>query len=283
MEVTFWGVRGSIPSPGPATVRYGGNTSCVSVRLADGEIIMIDCGTGARNFGISLLAGAFGKGKGSATVLLSHAHWDHIQGFPFFGPFYVPGNRFTVVGGSHSSELLERVLERQMAAQFFPVQSYRNMGAQIEMRAVFEDREVRVGAAKITAHPNPHGPTQVLAYRIEADGKTLVYASDVGYPEGGAPEDTIAIYRGADLLIHDCTFTPEDHTQRISRGLSSLDDAVDSAVRARVKRLALFHYDQDYTDQDVDDLVTRGRRQLDARGAGQIEILGAAEGLTVRL
>ena len=283
MEVTFWGVRGSIPSPGPATVRYGGNTSCVSVRLADGEIIMIDCGTGARNFGISLLAGAFGKGKGSATVLLSHAHWDHIQGFPFFGPFYVPGNRFTVVGGSQGSELIERVLERQMAAQFFPVQSYRNMGAHIEMRAVPEDREVRVGAAKITAHPTPHGPTQVMAFRIEADGKTLVYASDVGYPEGGPTDDTIAIYRGADLLIHDCTFTPEDRAERISRGLSSLDDAVDAAARAQVKKLALFHYDQDYSDHDVDELVIRGRRQLDARGAQSIEILGAAEGLTVRL
>jgi phosphoribosyl 1,2-cyclic phosphodiesterase len=283
MEVTFWGVRGSIPSPGPATVRYGGNTSCVSVRLADGEIIVIDCGTGARNLGRSLLGTGFGKGKGSATVLLSHAHWDHIQGFPFFGPFYVPGNRFTVVGGSHSSELLERVLERQMAAQFFPVQSYRNMGAHIEMRAVALDREVRVGAARITAHPNPHGPTEVLAYRIEAGGKALVYASDVGYEPGGPPAETVAAYRGADLLIHDCTFTPEDRAQRMSRGLSSLDDAVEAALRAEAKRLALFHYDQDYSDREVDELVARGRRQLDERGGKAIEILGAAEGVTLAL
>lgn len=283
MEVTFWGVRGSIPSPGPGTVRYGGNTSCVSVRLPDGEIIVIDCGTGARNLGIALLRSGFGKGKGSATVLLSHAHWDHIQGFPFFGPFYVPGNRFTIVGASQGSEFLERVLERQMAAQFFPVQSYRNMGAHIEMRALADHREVQVGSARITAHSNPHGFTEVLAYRIEAEGKVLVYASDVGYDNDGPPDETIAAYRNADLLIHDCTFTPEDRAQRLTRGLSSLDDAVTAATRAQVKRLALFHYDQDYTDHDVDQMVERGRRLLDERGARAIEILGAAEGLTLTL
>jgi ribonuclease BN (tRNA processing enzyme) len=170
-----------------------------------------------------------------------------------------------------------------MAAQFFPVQSYRNMGAQIEMRSVFEDRQVRVGQARVTAHPNPHGPTEVLAYRVEADGKTLAYAGDVGYDESGPSDEAIALYRGADLLIHDSSFTPEDRAQRMSRGLSSIDDAVEAAVRADVKKLALFHYDQDYSDHDIDELVQRGRRQLDARGASHIAILGAAEGLTVAL
>jgi len=283
MDVTFWGVRGSIPSPGPATVRYGGNTACVSLRLGDGGIIIIDCGTGARNLGIALLAAEFGKGEGRATVLLSHAHWDHIQGFPFFGPFYVPGNHFTIVGGSQGSDLLERVLERQMAAQFFPVQSYRNMGARIEMHALSEAGEVRVGRARISAHANPHGPTQALAFRVEEDGKALAYASDVGYGEGGPADAAIRLYRGADLLIHDCTFTPEDHALRVTRGLASLDDAVEAALRAQAKRLALFHYDQDYSDHDVDGLVLRGRRLLDERGGAGIEILGAAEGLSLAL
>jgi len=283
VEVTFHGVRGAIPAPGPETVRYGGNTSCVAIRSSLGRLLILDAGTGIIGLGKSILPAGFGKGQGHAAILLSHAHWDHIQGFPFFGPFYVPGNTFTVIGGSSSSELLERVLERQMSAQFFPVQTYRNMGAQIEMRSMLEDREARVGEAKITAHPNAHGPTQALAFRIEADGKTLVYASDVGYPKDGPPPESIALYRGADLLVHDSTFTPEDRLQRLARGLSSLDDAVGAALQADVKKLALFHYDQDYSDHDVDQLVLRGRRLLDARGAERVEILGAAEGLTVKL
>jgi ribonuclease BN (tRNA processing enzyme) len=151
------------------------------------------------------------------------------------------------------------------------------------MCAVSEDGELRVGGARILSHPNPHGPTQALAFRIEADGKTLVYASDVGYANGGPPDETVAVYRGADLLIHDCTFTPEDRRERMSRGLSSLDEAVEAAIRADAKRLALFHYDQDYTDHDVDQLVVRGRRQLGAKGADKIEILAAAEGLSIKL
>jgi phosphoribosyl 1,2-cyclic phosphodiesterase len=283
MDVTFWGVRGSIPSPGPATVRYGGNTACVSVATAAGDLIIIDCGTGARNLGISLLAGPFGKGKGSATLLLSHSHWDHIQGFPFFGPFYVPGNSFAVYGGSRGERLLEDVLERQMAAQFFPVQSFRNMGARIEMRALAEGKNISVGSATIRAVANPHGPTPALAFRIEADGRSLAYASDAGYGPEGPPAAVLDLYRGVDLLIHDSTFTPEDRAQRLERGLSSLQEAVDSAARAQVMRLALFHYDQDYSDYDVDQLVARGRRILEQKAGSSIEVLGAAEGLTLKL
>jgi phosphoribosyl 1,2-cyclic phosphodiesterase len=283
MDVTFWGVRGSIPSPGPATVRYGGNTACVSVATAAGDLIIIDCGTGARNLGISLLAGPFGKGKGSATLLLSHSHWDHIQGFPFFGPFYVPGNSFAVYGGSRGERLLEDVLERQMAAQFFPVQSFRNMGARIEMRALTEGKNVSVGSATLRAVANPHGPTPALAFRIEADGRSLAYASDAGYGPEGPSAMALDLYHGVDLLIHDSTFTPEDRAQRLERGLSSLQEAVDCAARAQVKKLALYHYDQDYSDYDVDQLVARGRRILEQDAGSGIEVLGAAEGVTLKL
>jgi phosphoribosyl 1,2-cyclic phosphodiesterase len=282
MEVTFYGVRGSIPAPGPSTVRYGGNTSCVAVRLGGGELVILDCGTGARNLGLSLLGSDFGQGRGRATFLLSHAHWDHIQGFPFFVPFYTPGNRFTIFGGARSPALLEEVLEGQMAAQYFPVQTIKNMSATLETRAVPEGKSFVVGGAKVRACANPHGPTTALAFRIEDAGKVLAYASDVGYGPQGPSEEALSIYEDADLLIHDATYTPEDHTPRVHRGLSSLDDAIDAAVRAKVKRLALFHYDQDYTDHDVDQLLARGRRRLRESGA-PVELLGAAEGLSVRL
>src|SRR4051795_6272561 len=159
MEATFFGVRGSIPAPGPSTVRYGGNTSCVAVRLASGELIILDCGTGARNLGLALLSGDFGQGRGRATFLLSHAHWDHIQVFPFFVPFYTPGNRFTVFGGSRTPEILEEILEGQMAAQYFPVQTIKNMAATIEVHAVPEGTAFTVGEARVTARAIPHGPT----------------------------------------------------------------------------------------------------------------------------
>jgi phosphoribosyl 1,2-cyclic phosphodiesterase len=283
MEITFWGVRGSIPSPGPFTVRYGGNTSCVSVHLTDGSLIIIDLGTGARALGNTLLTGPFGKGLGSATVLLSHHHWDHIQGFPFFGPFYVQGNRFTVVGGARSERRLEEVLERQMASQFFPVQTYRNMGASIELATLPENGEKVVGRTRIRAQNNPHGATQALAFRIEAEGKSLVYASDAGYGKNGPSAETLALYRNADLLIHDCTFTPEDRVTRMDRGLSSLDDALQAACSSLAKKLVLFHYDQDYTDHQIDQLVLRGRRSLHDRGMSILEIVGAAEGLTLTI
>jgi phosphoribosyl 1,2-cyclic phosphodiesterase len=285
MEVTFFGVRGSIPSPGPATVRYGGNTACVLVRLDDGSLVVIDCGTGVRNLGLQLQAGEFGQGRGSATFLLSHSHWDHIQGFPFFVPFYTGGNRFTLYGSAVHPERMEAVLERQMAAQFFPVQSIRNMNAAIEMRPLHDGETVALGKARITARANPHGAASALAFRIEDGGQVLVYAGDVGYGPGGPSAQMRELYAGADLMIHDCTFSPEDQLTRSRQGASSLDDALDAALRARARRLYLIHYDQDYSDQDVDELVARGRRRLaEQPGADPpLDLQGAAEGLTVHL
>jgi phosphoribosyl 1,2-cyclic phosphodiesterase len=283
MEVSFYGVRGSIPAPGPSTVRYGGNTSCVLVRLKDDTLVILDCGTGMRNLGLALQGGHFGRGQGAATFLLSHAHWDHIQGFPFFVPFYTPGNRFTIYGPADSPAALEAVLEGQMAAQYFPVQSIKNMNAAIEMRLALIGESFSVGQARVTAALNPHGNTTALAYRIEDGDRVLVFAGDAGYGPEGPSAQALALYAGADLLIHDSSFTPEDQAGRLDRGLSSLDDALNAAVRAQVKRLALFHYDQDYSDHDVDQLIARGRRRLAEQGTTTIEVLGAAEGLTLTL
>jgi phosphoribosyl 1,2-cyclic phosphodiesterase len=283
MQVTFYGVRGTIPAPGPSTVRYGGNTSCVLVRLASQELLILDCGTGARNLGLALKSGPFGAGAGRGAILLSHPHWDHIQGFPFFAPFYVPGNVFSVYGSSAMPASLEEILEGQMAPQYFPVQSFRNMGANLEMREVPIGRPFAVGAAQVEACENPHGGTSVLAFRIEEAGRSVVYASDAGYGPEGPSAAALTLYRHADLLIHDATYTPEDRRARPHRGLASVDEAALAAVRAGARRLALFHYDQDYADVDVDALVARGRQRLDELGGRDIEVFGAAEGLSISI
>jgi phosphoribosyl 1,2-cyclic phosphodiesterase len=281
MELTFWGVRGSIPAPGPGTVRFGGNTSCVSLRTSGGKLVILDCGTGARNLGNTLMGGPFGKGGGEASILLSHAHWDHIQGFPFFVPLYIPGNTFHIYGGAKSSSMLEGILEGQMAPQYFPVQTLKNMGASIEILAISDGEPLTVEGVKVTARTNPHGRSGALAFRVEDAGRVLVYASDAGYAAGGAPKESIELYRGADVLVHDSTYTPEDRKRYSDRGFSSVDDAVAAAVAAQVKRLVLFHYDQDYADSDVDALVARARRLLDEAGAKAIEVSGAVEGDTL--
>ena len=283
MEISFWGVRGSIPAPGPGTVRYGGNTACVSLRPRGGGLIILDCGTGARNLGMALLDGPFGTGAGQASILLSHAHWDHIQGFPFFASLYKPGNRFQIFGGAKSSAMLEGILEGQMAPQYFPVQTLKNMGAAIDIAAITEGKPFEVAGCQVHARMNPHGRAGALAFRIDDGQHTVVYASDAGYGPEGPPAASIELYRGADVLIHDSTYTPEDRRRYAARGFSSVEDAVTAAVAARVKRLVLFHYDQDYSDAEVDALCARGRRLLDEAGGTGIELIGAVEGETLSL
>lgn len=283
MRVTFWGVRGSIPAPGPDTNRYGGNTSCVSVRTRRDELIVIDMGTGLVPLGAELLRSEFGKGKGTATVLLSHSHWDHIQGFPFFAPVFVPGNRFVVYGNAKSPSMLEGILEGQMNPHFSPIYTLKNLGASIECRVVEPGQEFEVGSLRARARLNPHGVTTALAFRIEDGERSLVYASDVGYPDAGPSADIIELYRGADVLIHDCTYTPEDQATRRNRGFSSYAEAAAVAVAAQVKHLVMFHFDQDYTDDMVDALLVACRKELDRLGGAGIELSAAAEGTSLDL
>lgn len=270
MKIKFWGVRGSIPAPGPETNRYGGNTSCVSVTTAAGHLIIIDMGTGLMHLGNALMAGAFGKGKGRATILLSHTHWDHIQGLGFFPPVFVGGNQFKVWGPGDSPKVLEEILEGQMDPNFSPLQTLRNLAATFDVAAIVCGKEFEAEGVKVIAREHPHGQTKALAFRIEEAGRTFVYASDVGYPDGGPPKEAIAHYRDADVLLHDSTYRPEDQATRKNRGFSSYEDACGAAIAAKAKRLVTFHYDQDYTDDDVDQIVAACKTRLEPHGIGVV-------------
>jgi phosphoribosyl 1,2-cyclic phosphodiesterase len=286
LEVTFHGVRGAIPAPGPETVRYGGNTSCVAIRSSLGRLLILDSGTGIIGLGKSLLPAGFGQGQGQAAILLSHAHWDHIQGFPFFAPAFIPGNRFAVFGPARSSAVLEGMLEGQVNPHFSPLYTMKNLGATFDLLPMHgdpDDKPLWWERVAISARKNPHGNVTCLAYRIEDQGRSVVYAPDAGYAPEGPSEGVLELYHGADLLIHDSTYTPEDRARRLQRGYSSFADAALAATRAQVRRLALFHYDQDYTDDQVDECWRRCRVLLDQTGGAHIELIAAREGLTVTL
>ena len=281
MELTFWGVRGCIPAPGAAFERYGGNTSCISVE-AEGTLLIFDAGTGIIELGRQLMGRGFAAGQGEASLFLTHAHWDHIQGFPFFGPVFVPGNKLTIHGSSASPGMLEGILEAQMNPHFMPVQSLRNLGASIDFRALEVDEERRVGDITVRGRFNDHGRVQAFAFRVEAGQRSLVFAPDAHYPDGEPSEEILELYAGADVLVHDCTFSPEDRLGRESRGYASIDLAARAAARAKVGKLVMFHYDQDYHDEQVDVLAERCRALLDAEpGGAEIELVAAREGLTL--
>ncbi len=275
MKIHFWGVRGSIPAPGPETNRYGGNTSCVSVHTADGRLVILDMGTGLMHLGNALMAREFGKGKGRATILLSHTHWDHIQGLGFFPPVFVGGNEFTVWGPGGSPRVLEEILEGQMDPNFSPLQSLKNFSAKFDVCAAPCGAPFDAEGLKVVAAEHPHGATQALAFRIEEAGRVFVYASDVGYPESGPDADMIAHYRGAHVLLHDSTYKPADQATRRNRGFSSYEEACAAAIAAKVERLVTFHYDQDYSDDEVDQIVAECKQRLDPHG---IAVVPAREG-----
>jgi len=296
MLVRFWGTRGSLPKPGPTTVRYGGNTSCVEVRLADRTLIVLDCGTGAHGLGQALLAS--GEGPLRGHLLITHTHWDHIQGFPFFMPLFVSGNEWDLYAPGNGGQQLETTLAGQMEYTYFPV-TLEQLSATIRFHDLVESQFAIARARIVTQYLNH--PALTLGYRLEADGVAVVYAVDHephgrGRPEAasqttrvpGEPpvhrEDQrhVGFLAGADLVIHDAQFSAEEYPKRIGWGHSPAEWAVDYALSAGAKRLALFHHDPLRDDDAVDRLVETCRERVVAAG-GSLDVFAAAEGQVLEL
>ena len=286
MQVRFWGTRGSIPKPGPQTVRYGGNTSCVEVRTRSGVLLMLDCGTGAHGLGQALLAEPDGPRRGH--VLISHTHWDHIQGLPFLAPLFDDHFEWDIYGPRGLGPSIRETLAGQMQYTYFPI-TIEQFAAKVRYHDLVEG-SFTIDDVRITAHYMNH-PALTLGYRIEADGATLVYATDhephapdlaKGERPPQSPDECryAAFVAGADLLIHDAQFTYDDYDKHLGWGHSPVEFAVDLAVAGRVRQLALYHHDPLRDDAGVDRIVERARRRADGSG---VEVVGAAEGLTVEL
>ena len=278
MRVKFWGTRGSISTPGTETGKYGGNTACVEIDLDDGSILIIDGGMGLRKLGEAMMRTVFGGGKGEGHILFSHTHWDHIQGIPFFPPMYVPGNRFTIYGRGGKNGTIRKLLSGQMNDTYCPVPNFldKGFGANIEFKEI-EDGTFKIGAATITAREIPHVPSVVcLGYRI-SDGKgTVAHISDVEYLEGTQGSPTIEMAQGADILIHDAQYTPEEYPAKRTWGHSHTDHAVEIATSAGAKHVLFFHHDPEHTDAFIDGMVRSYRQRSGSDDA--LEISAAAEG-----
>jgi phosphoribosyl 1,2-cyclic phosphodiesterase len=251
MRVKVWGARGSIPAPGPETMRYGGNTSCVQLTLADGSILVLDGGTGIRSLGLALPAS-----ERPLNILLTHLHLDHIQGLMFFAPMFRPQSKIVIWGPTAPEATLEDRIARYISAPLSPLE-VRELPCHPSFREA-ETTEWRIGSASIRAASVTHrGPT--LGYRVDADGSSVCYIPDhepgLGASLAELDEEWISglgLARDASLLIHDCQYTDDEYPEHLGWGHAPLSDALVFGRRARAERLLLFHHDPLHSDDFLD-------------------------------
>jgi phosphoribosyl 1,2-cyclic phosphodiesterase/CheY-like chemotaxis protein len=286
VRVKFWGTRGSIARPGPDTARYGGNTSCVEVHSKHGTLIIIDCGTGTHPLGQKLISDG---GKLRGHILISHTHWDHIQGIPFFAPLFVSGNEWDIYGPRGLAQSLRKALAGQMQYLYFPV-AIEQCGATIRYHDPVEGT-FNVGDVKIRTQYLNH-PAITLGYRLEEDGATVVYSCDheahsriLATGQGDITGQDLRHARfinGADLLIHDAQYVAADFPAKFGWGHSSAEYAVKLAQYSGVKRLALTHHDP-LGDDDAVDRVLKSIREKLKENASPLEVFAAVEGQVVEV
>ncbi len=272
--IRFWGVRGSIPVPGPKTVNIGGNTSCIEVR-AGSEILIFDAGTGIRALGNTLMR----ELPIVARMFFTHVHWDHIQGFPFFAPAFIKGNRFDLFGGRKISATLAETLAGQMNFPNFPV-SLAEMAAQMNFHDLHEGEAVACGDAVISNKQLNH-PGGIFAYRVDFAGHSVVLATDTEH-YSCTDRKLTELAEGADVLIYDAMYTPDEYAgsaesmPRTGWGHSTWQEGVKVAREARVKKLVLFHHDPDHDDAAVREIEARARQVFP-------DSIAAYEGLALQL
>jgi len=251
LKIKYYGVRGSIPTPGRDTVEYGGNTACVAVWV-DNKLIVLDGGTGLRVLGDELIETPFGRGEGKGTFLFSHLHWDHIQGFPFFKPAYVEGNSFKLYGPSQVDVTLEDTMRQQQQYQNFPV-LMEDMPSTFTFTELKEGHTMDIDGIEIKNRRLNH-PGGVFAYRISSQDKSIVYATDTEHYSAPDP-GLLELADNADVLIYDSMYTPEQYKDHVSWGHSTYEEGIKIAKAANVRALHLFHYDPSYSDEFIDAIV----------------------------
>jgi phosphoribosyl 1,2-cyclic phosphodiesterase len=308
IRVTFWGVRGSIPTPGPTTVKYGGNTACLELRFGPEEkLIIIDAGSGIRELAGAILAKDLKKGPINTKIFLTHTHWDHIMGFPFFTPIYIKGTNLTVYGPvSFEEDSLDSVVGGQLQYKYFPV----NMGelqAEIHYERL-KEQEIDLGdGIKLTTKYLNH-PITVLGYKFEYQGKIFCTAydhepfrnifevspTDPSYDEVAIREGALAakeendkvadFFAGADLLVHDSQYTQKEYLKdKIGWGHSSFEWAITSAIKAKVKHLVLFHHEPLRGDAELEKLYCNLVNQMRAKTRTRLTLSLAREGASIEV
>ncbi len=285
-EVTFWGTRGSIPTPGPGTARYGGNTACISVAGSDGRLVILDAGSGLRPLGHELMKQR--NGVLSAYILLSHTHWDHIQGLPFFKPLSSRDTSVCIYGAAQEGVPLKEILGRQMDPMVFPVPL--NALAASLMVVEIEQGEFEIDDFKICAFRLRH-PGTTLGYRLSPStgARDIAYITDNELGPGGTyevdahwQEHMVEFVREADTLIHDAMYLDQIIQARAGWGHSTPRQAVDLAREANCRRLVLFHHEPEHDDAAMD-LLVRDTREYAARVAPGLQVEPAMEGMKFSL
>ncbi len=269
MQVQFWGVRGSIPSPGPDTAQFGGNTPCVEVRIEDEPLIILDAGTGIRKLGQDIVQN---RSVSDIFLFFSHTHWDHIQGLPFFTPLFLPDYTINLYGPVHYSENLEQILSKQMEYTYFPVR-VKELKANISFRDLSEKESIRVGESVIVETKRVNHPVVCLAYKVTHKGKSFAYvtdhepyynlfaSSDDEEKDNGlkiAQEQTQALIdflEGTNVVCIDAQYTPYEYETRVGWGHSSVDYAYQLCKEANVGEAILFHHEPDRTDADLQKIM----------------------------